>query len=117
MTRQKIDVTDTANYRFFSEVGPTLAEKLHDSDWQNTMDPVHSTFSLNRTNSDDVRKLVKQICLFKASGIDNLSTKVLKNAFLILTDQITYMFNLSVRYVSGRLERSYHNTTAKGREH
>ena len=98
MTRQKIDVTDTANYinRFFSEVGPKLAEKLKESDWQNTMDPVHSTFNLNPTNSDDVRKLVKQICLFKASGIDHLSTKVLKDAFLILTDQITYMFNLSL---------------------
>ena len=64
MTRQKIDVPviDTANYinRFFSEVGPKLAEKLQDSDWQNTMDLVHSTFNLNRTNSDDVRKLVKQ---------------------------------------------------------
>ena len=35
--------------------------------------------------------------LFKASGIDNLSTKVLKDACLILTDQITYMFNLSLR--------------------
>ena len=45
---------------------------------------------------DDVHKLVKQICLFKASGIDHLSTKVLKDAFLILTDQITYMFNLSL---------------------
>ena len=98
MTRQKIDVTDTANYinRFFSEVGPKLAEKLKESDWQNTMDPVHSTFNLNPTNSDDVRKLVKQICLFKASGIDHLSTKVLKDAFLMLTDQITYMFNLSL---------------------
>ena len=99
MTRQKIDVIDTANYinRFFHEVGPKLAEKLQDSDWQNTMDPVHSTFNLNRNNSDDVHKLVKQICLFKASGIDNLSTKVLKDAFFILTDQITYMFNLSLR--------------------
>ena len=64
------------------EVIDCSTETIIDSDWPNTMDPVHSTFNLNRTNSDDVRKLVKQICLFKASGIDNLSIKVLKDALL-----------------------------------
>ena len=45
----------------------------------------------------DVIRAVKQINVSKSSGLSNVSSFVVKEAFTFLVPQITYMFNLSIR--------------------
>ena len=47
------------------------------------------------TNDIEVRKLCLQIDITKSSAIPGLSSKILKDAFLCLIPQITFIFNLS----------------------
>ena len=48
------------------------------------------------TTVSEVYKVMNQISIFKASDVEGLSTRVLKDAFLSLTDEFTIMFNLSI---------------------
>lgn len=41
-------------------------------------------------------KLVKKIKIYKSSAIDNISSRLLKDAFEVLIPQITYLFNKTV---------------------
>ena len=47
------------------------------------------------TSEQEVLKLVKEINISKSSAIDNLSSKVLKDAFSSLIGKLTKIFNLS----------------------
>ena len=42
---------------------------------------------------NEVKRLIKDICVAKSSAIDELSTKLLKDAFEILCFELTYMYN------------------------
>ena len=44
----------------------------------------------------DVYKVVKDINISKSSGLDNISSFIIKEAFKILSPEVTYMYNLSV---------------------
>ena len=43
-----------------------------------------------------VRKLVKDIEISKLSGLASLSSRLLKDAFLVLDPELTHLFNESV---------------------
>ena len=42
---------------------------------------------------NEVKRLIKDMCVAKSSAIDELSTKLLKDAFEILFFELTYMYN------------------------
>ena len=44
----------------------------------------------------EVESLIKGIDLLKSSSMDGLPTKVLKEAFVVISRQLTYMFNKSL---------------------
>ena len=44
----------------------------------------------------EVIKIIKDIQVYSSSAIKNLSSNVLKDAFLALPEQITYMYNRSL---------------------
>ena len=48
----------------------------------------------------EIYKVVKDVNTSKSSGIDNISSLVLKEAFSILTTEMSYMFNLSLKSAS-----------------
>ena len=60
--------------------------------------PQHTTYNIEKTTSNFVSKLIKDIDCSKSSAIDYISTKVLKDAFECTVEQITYIFNLSIQY-------------------
>ena len=62
---------------YFTGIGPKLAKGLDPSKWA-PGEP-------------------KRFKIAKASGYSHLSTKVLKDSFLVLTAQLTYIFNVSLR--------------------
>ena len=48
-----------------------------------------------KTNENDVLAAIKKIDIYKSSSIDNLSSRILKVAFLALIPQMTYLYNKS----------------------
>ena len=42
-------------------------------------------------------KIIKEINISKSSGLDNISSFIIKEAFEILLPEVTFMFNLSIR--------------------
>ena len=56
-----------------------------------------SEMSFGQLTESGVHNVVKDINISKSSGIDNISSFILKETFSILTTEITYMFNLSLQ--------------------
>lgn len=52
-----------------------------------------------------IKKLVMDIDLFKSSGCTNISTKIYRDAFMYLTEQLSYLFNLSL--LEGKIPKSW----------
>ena len=80
---------------FFVSIGPKLSKKWDQNQWS-----YHGIYSNNEipemiTNNIEVRNLCLQIDITKSSAIPGLSSKILKDAFLCLIPQITFIFNLS----------------------
>ena len=54
-------------------------------------------FKLYEVTEEEVLKVVKDINVSKSSGMDDVSSFIVKEAFLILISKVTYMFNLSIQ--------------------
>ena len=53
--------------------------------------------SLLEVSEHEVCRVVKSINISKSSGLDNINSLVIKEAFTFLKPEITYMYNLSIR--------------------
>ena len=80
---------------FFANIGNDLAANFGHN-WSPDDTPnLDSEITNISTDFEEVRNLCKEICVGKSSAIDLLS-RVLKDAFLVLTLQLVYLFNLSL---------------------
>ena len=55
-------------------------------------------------NNQDVIKLVKEINIYKSSGLPNINSRLLKDGFMALIDQFTFVLNLSLKTNPGQLD-------------
>ena len=87
---------DTANFinSFFTGIGPKLARQ-YDTRWDYTGVNTDKTLANIRTNIDEVMKLCNDINIDKSSSILNLSSEILRDAFLALPEKLVELFNLS----------------------
>ena len=88
--------SDAANFlnSYYVDVGPNLA-KEHKKRWdeKTCKIEVESSFNFKWVSLKEVERLVKEICLAKSSAMDELSTKLLKDAFEIICFELAYMYN------------------------
>ena len=82
---------------FFTSIGPRLALK-DTSNYQYHGQRYPSNFSFEEITVDEVIKLANDINITKSSAIDGISSRILRDTILILSEQFTYIFNLSIRY-------------------
>ena len=80
---------------FYTKIGPQLAKK-HKSAWQYYGETVEDEVHDIQTDVEEVISLCKDIITLKSSGIDDISSKLCKDAFLAIPHQITHMFNCSL---------------------
>ena len=94
---EDVDFSKTAAYinEFFTNIGPKLASK-HKCQWRYFGTEVPDSIEVFQASQEEVLKLCKDIEVMKASGIDKLSSNICKDAFLVLSHQLTYMFNCSL---------------------
>ena len=80
---------------FFSSIGRELA-KNYKEEWGYYGERIADEMQNFETNVDEVIELCRDINLYKSSGMDGLSSRICKDAFLVLSDQLTHLFNCSL---------------------
>ena len=87
--------------KHFSETGPNLAAGIPDTPIRCTdhIKPTESTFILKPATYAEIFKIINNLPLNKASGLDNISLHLLKETEPIVTSSLTFIINLSI--VSG----------------
>ena len=81
---------------FFTSVGPNLAQK-HTDRREYFGDIENQSIEDITTDTDEVILLCREIEILKSSGIDEISSKICKDAFLVLAEQLVHLFNSSLR--------------------
>ena len=87
---------DAAEYlnKYYVNVGPNLANKISEKwDINKCKIEVESTFNFTWVTEGEVTDLVKNIFISKSCAIEGLSTRIIKDAFLVLTFELTYLYN------------------------
>ena len=93
------DVPDFIN-EFFTTIGAKLVSdnpKMKQNFSIPEVDRNAELFYLHEINMFQLMPLINQIKIYKSSGIENISSKVFKDALLILNNQAMFMINLSIR--------------------
>ena len=101
-TGQPVDNNATPEYinDFFTNIGPTLAQNFN-GNWTDNLPHIdHCSLNEFIFVEKDIIEVVKEIDSNKSASIDNISTRVLKDAFEYLTKQLTHMFNCSLKMCS-----------------
>ena len=84
--------------KHFSEIGPTLAAEIPDTPIKCTdyIKPAEATFIVKQITCTEIFSLINKLPLNKASGLDNISVRLLKEAASIVTSSLTFIINLSI---------------------
>ena len=95
-TNTPVLTENTANFinNFFIDIGPKLAQQ-YDTGWEYNGVQTNKTLPNFETNLDEVTKLCKEININKSSSIDNLSSEILRDAFMAIPEKVVELFNLS----------------------
>ena len=84
---------------YYALNGVTLANKFN-TNWTDQGFPTmlcdRNKFCFQFISMDIVRKLVKEIEISKSSGIENLNSRLIKDAFTVLIPELTHLFNDSI---------------------
>ena len=83
--------------KHFSEIGPTLAAEIADTSIKCTdyIKPTEATFILKQTTCAEIFSLINKLPLNKASGLDNISMRLVKEAARIITS-LTFITDQSL---------------------
>ena len=81
---------------FFTGIGPTLANDFDPNNWEPVGEEEETKLKECATNFVEVHKLCQEIKITKSSGYSHLSSRVLKDSFMVLSAQLSYLFNLSL---------------------
>ena len=83
----------------YVNVGPSLAQK-HKKGWvkEKCKIQTNSSFNFKWVTEREVQELIKEICITKSSAIENLSTRLLKDAFEVLSFELTYLYNSCLQH-------------------
>ena len=92
------DIPNHAN-AFFTSIGSNIIRDtgFQPENWSYKGLEPPNVFSLHEAGIEDVLCEIKNLKISKPSGIENVSTKVLKDALWILAHQFTWLLNMSIR--------------------
>ena len=81
---------------FFADIGPNLASVIpHETDIVRVYTVPKAYMPELRVDEQEVLKEVKKIDVYKSSSINHLSSRILKDAFVAIIPQLTFLYNMS----------------------
>ena len=94
----EIESFNTANYinEFFTNIGINLANKIEPTIWNYLERNVETIIDPINTEFEEVLQICKDIDITKSSGINFLSSRILKDAFMVSITQLVFIFNMSL---------------------
>lgn len=89
---------DSPNFMndYLVSAAPKLASKLPDIPFNCYFPNFLSQLRLSRITVDETIKVVSQIDISKSSAVENLTSRVLKDAFSAIPIHLAFLFNLSI---------------------
>ena len=93
--KEHVKDIDTANfvYSFFANVRAKLASKF-DADWVDNITSNSNVLIIDLcVDENKLLPIIRDIDICKLSSIDNVSTRVIKDAFLVIIPQLVHMYN------------------------
>ena len=97
LSTDPIEISNILNTHF-SKIGPSLASEIQNTS-NNFTDYITLTeqyFQLAEVSCQEVFNLIQKIPSNKASGLDNISARLLKEASSIVTRSLTFIITLSI---------------------
>ena len=92
------DIAESFN-NYFSNIGPNLASKIGTTD-DNFVNYIKNTkfefAAFHPTTIGSVYNLLSGLSSNKATGIDKISSKIIKIAVPVISDSLTHIFNQSI---------------------
>ena len=90
---ENLDAAEYMNEYYVNAV-PNLAKDFDDNLCENDCKiSSDNLFCFKFVTEDQVRKLVKNIHISKSSAIENLSSRIIKDSFEVLTLELTQLYN------------------------
>ena len=79
---------------FYVNVGPSLAKNQNEK-WEKEKSKIEVTTSFNFiwVQEVEIKRLVKEICITKSSAMEEINSRLLKDACEVLTFELTYIYN------------------------
>ena len=92
-TDQTIETENVAHYinQFFTDIGPNLAKNCQ-MDWFNSGNESVGSLSDIETMKEEIIDICKNININKESCVDNISSEVLRDAFLAVPVKTMFTF-------------------------
>ena len=106
MCFDKLKVAEQFNV-FFTTVASSLVNKLpqgtgkfgddHVSSFYQGKDVIPNAFCLKEVNVDNINQILNSMCANKATGLDDLSARLIKDGARVIAPMITHIVNMSIR--------------------
>ncbi len=103
---------------YFAEIGPNLAAQIptNTSSAVDNINRNNLVFELHEVSTVQISRLVDKLSICKASGLDNISVRLLKSSAPTIIPSLTYIINLVIckgiipaDWKSARVSASYKN--------
>ena len=96
-SKNQADVAEMLN-SFFTEIGPDLSSHVTevDNSFEDFLSETDENFIFEKTTTAQVFSLLSKLCQSKATGLDNISAKLLRQCPDLLSESLTVIFNQSL---------------------
>ena len=85
--------------KFFAEIGPKLSENIEDIDTcfdEFVNQSISGNFSFQQISPSLVSSNLRKLCMRKATGLDTVSARLLRECFDLISDSLALIFNRSI---------------------
>ena len=117
--RKLTDPTEIAEgfNKFFAEIDPKLSENIEDNDTcfdEFVNQSISGNFSFQQISPSLVSSHLRKLCMRKATGLNTVSARLLRECFDLISDSLALIFNRSIEtsifpdeWKSARITRLY----------
>ena len=85
--------------KFFAEIGPKLSKNIADTDTcldEFLNQSISVNFSVQQISPSLVSSQLRKLCMRKATGLDTVSARLLRECFDLISDSLALIFNRSI---------------------
>ena len=96
-SKSQVDVAELLN-TFFTEIGPSLSGNVEnvETTYEEFLCATDKEFAFEETTCAHIFSLLSKLCKSKATGLDNISAKLLRECPDLIAESLTYIFNQSL---------------------